>query len=166
MDTYYAELDSIANSLRKVVPENESGRLVVVRSEAVIEGISYTEMQERNLHNFSDNVCEIEWSNANDDIGPVSLSIIFHEKRLQTSFKFTSSGGVYTRMGQLSETLMTVESQLSDEPDVRQNDDTLGLPRPDFRSITSGSISGGFREGLSDREFEYEVLAGLEQFKQ
>lgn len=167
MSTYYASVESTADALRKLVKRYDSGTLDVVDGDAVIEGITRDEMRERNLFDYTDSICYIHWDSGLRGEGPIKLTVHFHENEISNTFRFTASGGSYSRLSDLSGNLALVEGQLSTDPALPHiSDDSLGLPRPDFAEIDSGSISGGFHDGLSDREFKYEVLAHKHDFKE
>lgn len=181
MTFFYADLRNVASSLKHgITPADPQGNLEVLDIDARVVAADREEMDERNLLNVTDtedHVCKIRWSGADKSMGPVTLEIGFHESELEQSFIFTRSGGDYTRLADLSERLKKVELQITGEVEIQLSSDeldwweeiekqNLGLPRPDFAEIDSASMaSGGFNDGLADREFMYEVLAELATFK-
>jgi len=165
MERRYTTLENLEESLKKLVPELNECRLEVVISEdnARIVGITTEELDERNLRNYVDNVCSIKWEYDEDSPfgrantpGPITMTVHFHENEIENEFEFLSSGGNWTNLGQLSRNLGEIE---------RVFDEEFDLPTFDFAEINSASMSGGFFDGLADREFKYEQIYKVKDFE-
>lgn len=166
MTQFYCDINHVAEALQKRVgPPNEQGQLKVLDIEARTVGLDAEEMRNRNLlstTNVNQHVCNIRWSGADGELGPIILEIYFHEDELDDTFEFSSTGGNFSRLSKLSKRLAKVEIQLCGSVAKWTMDtriETLYLPRPDFAEISSKSMSTGFKDGLADREFKYETLA-------
>lgn len=165
MTVYYSDIDSLVETLKTVIKRHKDGTVRVVDSEAVIDGLTITELQERNLVDYSEGICAINWSGGDSLLGPLNVEIRFHENVIRNKFWFNKSGGYYSRLSDLSNELNQIECRLTDEVETdREDTESLGLPRPYFAEINSGSLSTDIRDGLADREFKYETSGHYSNF--
>lgn len=152
MTRFYSDVRNLTDTIWEELPRHEKGSISVVESHAVVDGLTPEEVKRRNITSHLEEICIVSWDY--NDLNRrrailARLQIKFHESKLQSEFAFRSSGGDFTRLQDLSDRLRDVESRIMDEFDV---------PKFDFHSIDSASMSGGFDDGLADREFTYEQV--------
>lgn len=154
--SYHVDTDNIGKGIRLLVEDNGEAVIHVCRADVVVDGLTLDEMRERNVLNRVDEVCTISIDSERSSEDLWFVHVKFHENALEEQFYFRKSGGDWASLKELSPVLGAVEDVFEKVYDI---------PTFDFASVDSGSLSGGFHDGLADREFVYEQVVKPEQLR-